>query len=90
MLSRPDRPAILFECNSATPGECGESVAGLIELLCGYGYALYYVNDYCGQKIPFGNPIEKPDTIGWVCNLFAVPVTEAATRRWATVLKHWQ
>jgi FkbM family methyltransferase len=51
LLSRPDRPAILFECNPATLGQCGESVATLIKLL--EGYELYYVNDYCGQKNSF-------------------------------------
>lgn len=88
LLSRPDRPAILFECNSATLTECGESVATLIKQLC--GYALYYVNDYCGQKIAFGDPIENSDKIDWVCNLFAVPVTETASRRWASMLQHWR
>jgi len=85
LLSRPDRPAILFECNSAALAQCGESVATLIDLL--RGYALYYVNDYCGQKIPFGHPVEKPDKIDSVCNLFAVPATDSATRRWASVLQ---
>lgn len=88
LLSRPDRPAILFECNAATLAECGESVATLIDLL--RGYALYYVNDYGGQKIPFGAPIENPDKIDWVCNLFAVPTTDSATRQWASLLQHWQ
>jgi FkbM family methyltransferase len=88
LLSAPDRPAILFECNSATLAECGDSVATLSNLLPGYD--LYYVNDYCGQKIPFGYPVENPDQIDWVCNLFAVPATESAGRRWAAVLKHWR
>lgn len=88
LLSRPDRPAILFECNSATLAECGESVATLIKQLC--GYVLYYINDYCGQKIAFGDPIKNPDKIDWVCNLFAVPVTETASRRWASMLRHWR
>jgi len=86
LLSRPDRPAILFECNAATLVQCGESVATLTDLLG--GYALYYVNDYCGQKIPFGDPVENPAKIDWVCNLFAVPVTESGFRRWTSVLKH--
>jgi len=88
LLSRPDRPAILFECNAATLVQCGESVATLTDLLG--GYALYYVNDYCGQKIPFGDPVENPANIDWVCNLFAVPVTDSASRRWASVLEHRQ
>lgn len=88
LLSRPDRPAILFECNPFALTECGELVATLINMLC--GYALYYVNDYCGQKIPFGDPIENPEKIDWVCNLFAVPLTKSAARRWASLLKHCQ
>ena len=86
LLSQPDRPAILLECNASTLAECGESVATAVELLC--GYTLYYVNDYCGQKIPFGSPVENPEKIDWVCNLFAVPVTESAARRWASVSRH--
>ena len=88
LLSRPDRPAILFECNAATLVQCGESVATLIDLLG--GYALYYVNDYCGQKVRFGHLVESPEKIDWVCNLFAVPLTEHAADRWAAVLKRGQ
>ena len=51
------------------------------------GYALYYVNDYCGQKIRFGDTIGSPEKIDWVCNLFAVPATESAGRRWMSVLQ---
>jgi FkbM family methyltransferase len=86
LLTRPDRPAILFECNPNTLAEYSESTATLINQLG--GYALYYVNDYCGQKLPFGNPIENSENIDWVCNLFAVPLTDSAARRWASVLKH--
>lgn len=88
LLSRPDRPAILLECNPGMLAECGESVATLINIL--RGYALYYVNDYCGQKVPLGDPIENPEEINWVCNLFAVPLTESAARRWASALEHCQ
>lgn len=88
LLSRPDRPAILFECNPRMLAECAETVATLIDRL--RGYALYYVNDYCGQKIAFGDPIENAEAIDWVCNLFAVPRTESAARRWASALQHCQ
>ena len=86
LLSRPDRPPILLECNAGTLAQCGESVAALVDLL--RGYALYYVNDYGGQKIPFGDPVDDPENIDWVCNLFAVPQTESAGRRWASAVKH--
>jgi FkbM family methyltransferase len=85
LLSQPERPPILLECNAATLAQRGESVAALIALLS--GYALYYVNDYGGQKIPFGAAIDNAGRIDWVCNLFAVPQTEAAARRWVSVLK---
>lgn len=88
LLSRPDRPAILFECNPYALAQCGESVATLIKPL--RGYAFYYVNDYCGQKVPFGDRIQNPEKIDWVCNLFAVPLTEFAARRWASALRHAQ
>jgi FkbM family methyltransferase len=48
LLSRPDRPAILFEYNPVTLTECGASVHSLLDLLP--GYALHYVNDLAGQK----------------------------------------
>jgi hypothetical protein len=56
----------------------------LLELLS--GYELHYVDDLSGQKIPFGSPVQA-ENIDWICNLFAVPLTEYSNRRWATVLK---
>jgi FkbM family methyltransferase len=53
LLSRPDRPAILFEYNPVTLTECGASVHSLLDLLP--GYALHYVNDLAGQN-PFWWP----------------------------------
>lgn len=85
LLSRPDRPPILIEWNPNTLRDRGESVATLTGKLS--GYALYYVNDYCGQKVRFGHPIESPEKIDWVCNLFAVPLNEHAAGRWAAMLK---
>ena len=82
LLSGPDRPAILFECSPNALAERGESVLTLTGQL--HGYALHYVNDYCGQKIPLAAPLENPERIDWVCNLFAVPRTESAARRWAS------
>jgi hypothetical protein len=48
-------------------------------------YRLHYVDDLRGQKIPFGSLIESADKIDWICNLFAVPLTEYCTRRWASI-----
>ncbi len=85
MLSRPDRPAILFEYHPVALMESGSSLRTLLDLLA--GYALHYVDDLGGQKIPFGDPIEV-ESIDWICNLFAVPLTPSAANRWAAVLEH--
>jgi len=83
LLSRPDRPAILFEYNPVALMESGSSVRCLIDLLP--GYSLHYVDDLGGQRIPFGHPIEA-ERIDWTCNLFAVPLGESSANRWASVL----
>jgi hypothetical protein len=85
LLSRPDRPAILFEYNPVALMECGSSVATLLDLLS--GYTLHYVNDLRGQTFPFGDRIQDIEQIGWTCNLFAVPLTEHSARRWTSVLQ---
>ena len=85
LLSRPDRPAILFEYNPVALMECGSSVATLLDLLS--GYTLHYVNDLRGQTFPFGGRIQDIEQIGWTCNLFAVPLTEHSARRWTSVLQ---
>jgi FkbM family methyltransferase len=87
LLSRPDRPAILFEHNPVTLMESGYSLRTLTDLLP--GYALHYVDDLAGQKIPFGHPIEV-EQIDWTCNLFAVPLAESSANRWASVLARSQ
>ena len=87
LLSRPDRPAILFEHNPVALMESGYSLRSLIDLLP--GYAFHYVDDLAGQKIPFGHPIEVEE-IDWTCNLFAVPLAESSANRWASVLARAQ
>jgi FkbM family methyltransferase len=84
LLSRPDRPAILFEYNPFTLRESGSSVRALLDLLP--GYRLHYVDDLRGQKIPFGEPIQEADQIDWICNLFGVPLGESSSRRMISVL----
>jgi hypothetical protein len=51
------------------------------------GYALHYVDDLSGQKLPFGEPIQQAEKIDWVCNMFAVPLTESSTRRLVSVFR---
>ena len=84
LLSRPDRPAILFEYNPVALMECGSPVGTLLELMS--GYALHYVNDMRGQTFPFGGLLADIEKIDWTCNLFAVPLTEHAGRRWTSAL----
>jgi FkbM family methyltransferase len=91
LLSRADRPAVLFEYNPIALSECGASVHALLHLLA--GYQLHYVDDLRGQEIPFGSPVQDVEKIDWICNLFAVPRSKHSARKWASVLKHsahWQ
>ena len=85
LLSRPDRPAILFECNPVTLRDSGFLMHTLLDSLP--GYALHYVDDLSGQKLPFGEPIQQAEKIDWVCNMFAVPLTESSTRRLVSVFR---
>jgi FkbM family methyltransferase len=84
MLSRPDRPALVFEYYPDTLHQCGAEPAQFHELLA--GYALYYVDDFEGQRMPLGRRIDRLAEIDWGCNLFAVPATEACAIRWASAL----
>jgi FkbM family methyltransferase len=86
LLSRPDRPAILFEYNPTTLTECGVSTRALLNLLP--GYALHYVDDLRGQMFPFGRKVRETEMINWICNLFAVPMTKISARRWASALQY--
>lgn len=84
LLSGCNRPAILFEYSPFTLKQSGENPGSLVELLC--GSELYYVDDLVGQKMPFGATVEQIDNIQWTCNLFAVPRTSNAARKWASAL----
>jgi FkbM family methyltransferase len=85
LLSRADRPAILFEYNPLAWGETGATAGTLLDLLP--GYSLHYINDLGGQRIPFGAPFEA-EAIAWTCNLFAVPLRDSAVGRWTSLLQH--
>jgi FkbM family methyltransferase len=80
LLSGPDRPAIAFEYNPDTLRECGAAAAAFHELLS--GYALYYIDDFEGRKLPFGKRISRVEDTPEACNLFAVPLVEGAAARW--------
>ena len=85
LLSGPDRPAIAFEYNPVTLVECGASVHSLMKSLS--GYAIHYVDDLRGQKMPFGSRVRNVEEIDWICNLFAVPLVETSIDRWKSISK---
>jgi FkbM family methyltransferase len=70
LLSGDNPPAICFEWNPITMGELGTSPNELLRLL--QNYQLYYIDDFEGQKKPFGEEIAELSLIDWVCNVFAV------------------
>lgn len=84
LLSRSDRPAIIFEHNPTALSECGVGVDALYSLL--KGYDVYYVDDLRGQLLPFGNAVEAVQRIDWICNMFAVPHGDVHAARWAETL----
>lgn len=86
LLSRRDRPALILEHNPVTLSECGVAAHSFHELLS--GYTLYYVDDLEGQKMPLGSPLASLAQIHWICNLFAVPLVEGSSARWASALKY--
>jgi FkbM family methyltransferase len=86
LLSREDRPAVLFEYNPDTLMECDAAVDAFHELLA--GYALYYVDDFEGRKKPLGSRIARVEDTQYACNLFAVPLVEGATQRWTAALEY--
>lgn len=84
LLSRQDRPALLFEYNPLTLAERGETPSAFPELLP--GYRLHYVDDLERQKFPFGSPVRDLADIHWICNLFAVPLGAEPESRFAAAL----
>jgi len=71
LLDSPDAPAICLEWNPVTMKERGSSLTDLVELLG--ARTCYYIDDFEGQRMPFGEEIESVANINWVCNVFAVP-----------------
>jgi FkbM family methyltransferase len=86
LLARPDRPALLFEYNPDTLLECGVAADSFRQLLC--GYALHYVDDFEGRRMPFGSPLARVEESQIACNVFAVPQVEGWSTRWASALEH--
>ena len=80
LLSREDRPSILFEHNPVALAERGVNPACFLELLSGYEF--YYVDDLQDQMLPFGSRIPDLSRVHWICNLFAVPTGEENAAKW--------
>jgi FkbM family methyltransferase len=68
LINGPTPPGILVEWNPLTMSEVNASPADLVNIL--RDYAFYYVNDFEGQKRPFGERIDDLVNIDWVFNLF--------------------
>lgn len=84
LLASDAAPALAFEYNPVTLAQFATSGAALESLL--QGYDLFYVDDLAGQKRPLGSPVRAVGEIDCICNLFAVPRTGDATRRFDAAL----
>ncbi|MBD0325948.1 MAG: FkbM family methyltransferase [Pyrinomonadaceae bacterium] len=84
ILSSDEAPAICFESNPVTLSECQSSVRELAEHLA--DYELFYVDDFEGQRMSFGEPVADLTKIDWVCNIFAVPRTPLGKERWSVAI----
>lgn len=84
LLADASGPAICLEWNPATISETGASIDALATVL--EKYRVYYVDDFIGQKMEFGEEILRLKEIDWICNVFAVPRTSIAESRWNKLL----
>lgn len=81
LLGSANAPALLVEWN---PGALARAGFGTDALACELaGFSCFYVNDFTGQRAPFGKPVSAPQDIDWECNLFAVPATPRSLARCA-------
>jgi len=70
--------------NPVTMKERGNSLTELAELLG--SRTCYYIDDFEGQRMPFGQKIENLTKVDWVCNIFAISVTQSSNNKWVTAL----
>jgi FkbM family methyltransferase len=80
LLDSADGPAICFEWNPLTSSEFNNSSVEIVQSLLNYSF--YYINDFEGQRKPFGEEVTNLGGISWVCNVFAVP-RSVRHERWA-------
>jgi FkbM family methyltransferase len=71
LLHEPTPPVISFELNPSTLREAGSSIDAVAAEL--RDYRIFYIDDFEGQKLPFGEAITDLTALTWTCNLFAVP-----------------
>ena len=86
LLTQPDRPALVFEYFPKVQRECGVDRNAFKDVLS--GYALHYIDDLQGQRMPLGSPISGVEDVPWGCNLFAVPLVHGSADRWARALTY--
>lgn len=84
LLSREDRPSILFEHNPVALSERGIAPRCLSGLLSGYHF--HYVDDLQDQMLPFGSRVVDLGRVRWICNIFAVPKGERNASRWQSAI----
>ncbi|MEY2480201.1 MAG: hypothetical protein QOI04_1128 [Verrucomicrobiota bacterium] len=71
------RAAVCFELNPTTLNEVGTTTAAIFEQFRAYRF--FYVNDFEGQKIAFGEEVPDIAKLTWVSNIFAVPEERIGT-----------
>lgn len=71
LLHEPTPPVISFELNPSTLRDVRSSIEAVAAEL--RDYRIFYIDDFEGQKLPFGEPITDLTDLTWTCNLFAVP-----------------
>lgn len=83
LLNGNSPPAICFEWNPLTLSEVSSSSAALSDVLT--SYQTYYVDDFEGQRKIFAEKVSSLNEIEWACNVFAVPIAQAAKSQWRSV-----
>jgi FkbM family methyltransferase len=85
LLRSDEAPVLCFEWNPFTIGELNKASDQMTDAL--KNYQLFYIDDFEGQKRPFGAAVDDLTTINLVCNIFAVP-KNASGQRWTQTLDY--
>jgi len=84
LIASDEPPAVCFEWNPLTMSEAKTSSDDLLRALAHYRF--YYINDFEGQKRPFGQFLPSLVGIDWVCNVFALHAREANEAQWTATI----